>query len=48
MVFIAALIGALAFLGFVAYRLYSDWKAEQDYKQAAASGAVTPEEKPEA
>ena len=47
MVFIVALIGALALLGFVAWRLYSDWKAEQDYKHAAASVAVTPEETPE-
>ena len=47
MVFIVALIGALALLGLVAWRLYSDWKAEQDYKHAAASVAVTPEETPE-
>ena len=46
-VFIASLIGMLALLCFVAYRLYADWKAEQDYKKAAASLTVTPEETPE-
>lgn len=46
-IFIFALLGIFACLSFVAYRLYSDWKAEKDYREAAASVAVTPEETPE-
>ena len=36
-IFIFALLGIFACLSFVAYRLYSDWKAEKDYREAAAS-----------